>query len=88
MAFLAAYPAISAALAGTTTALSAKEAHDSSKAQKDSAAAAALAQKKVPLMPDEDALKKQSRRDAALRFGALGSGRASTILDSSDKLGA
>jgi hypothetical protein len=88
MAFLAAYPALAAATAATTTALAVKQNVDSSKASKKAAQAAEDAAKKAPLMPDEDALKKQARRDAALRFGQLGSGRASTILDTSDKLGA
>jgi hypothetical protein len=49
-----------------------------------------VAQKAPPAMPDEEALNLSAKRNAAMRFGALGSGRSSTILaDNSDgKLGA
>ncbi len=57
-------------------------------AKKQTAALQAAATPKPPApMPDDEELRRTSRRNAAIRFGALGSGRASTVL-SSDKLGA
>jgi hypothetical protein len=55
--------------------------------------AAAVAQANMPKpaapLPDEEEVKRTTRRNAALRFGALGSGRASTVLSNdSGKLGA
>jgi hypothetical protein len=43
----------------------------------------------VASLPDEDEIKRKSRKAAALRFGQRGSGRASTILSGEEgKLGA
>jgi len=58
-----------------------------SKDDKKKAAKAEAAKPKPVALPDEEQIKRTARRNAALRFGALGSGRASTIL-SNDKLGA
>lgn len=44
-------------------------------------------EKPVAPIPDEEEVRRSTRRRAALRFGRLGSGRASTILDTSNTLG-
>ena len=45
------------------------------------------APKAPPVIPDEEAIKRERRRAAALRFGAAGSGRQSTMLTGSQGLG-
>ena len=44
-------------------------------------------EKPVAPLPDEEETRRSTRRRAALRFGRLGSGRASTVLDTSNTLG-
>lgn len=59
--------------------------------RKKAAAKMAGMQPKTPVaaLPDEEELQRKSRKDAAKRFGARGSGRASTILSSDEgRLGA
>lgn len=43
--------------------------------------------KPVAPLPDEEDMRRATRRRAAQRLGQLGSGRAATILDSNSKLG-
>lgn len=51
--------------------------------------AAAMPETPVATLPDDEEIRRSTRRAAALRMGALGSGRASTILSNdSGKLGA
>jgi hypothetical protein len=61
--------------------------HTIAKDEKKKAAAKYAPKPQQVGLPDEEQIKRTARRNAALRFGALGSGRASTIL-SNDKLGA
>ena len=90
MAALAAIPLIKAGVAAGTALYGAKKAHDTAKDSRKAASEAAKKATPAP-MPDEDELTRAARRRAAMRFGALGSGRASTILSNdagSGKLGA
>lgn len=74
---------IASAAGSVASAAVAKKASDKSTA----AMVEAMTPKAQPL-PDEEAIKRSTRRNAALRFGALGSGRASTVLSNDGKLGA
>jgi hypothetical protein len=54
----------------------------------DARVAAATRRPVVAALPDEEEQRRKGRKDAALRFGQRGSGRASTILSDEGKLGA
>lgn len=65
-----------------TTAITAGSAAVTAKSAMDSNKIAKQMSKKppAPLLPDDESVRRAGRRAAALRFGAMNGGRASTIL--------